>query len=73
MGCDMWWFVLGFEDTRLAPWLAPSSMTGLGLKLKQVHRTPLGLPSNVSGTPTLGLYQPRALCAVRLPHPSYQD
>eukprot|EP00964_Phaeocystis_antarctica_P021450 scaffold11902_cov63-Phaeocystis_antarctica.AAC.2 len=29
--------------------------------------TPLGLPSNVSGTSTLGLYQPRALCAVA-PH-----
>eukprot|EP00964_Phaeocystis_antarctica_P020817 scaffold11521_cov68-Phaeocystis_antarctica.AAC.2 len=29
--------------------------------------TPLGLPSNVSGTPTLGLYQPRALCAVAPP------
>eukprot|EP00964_Phaeocystis_antarctica_P076877 scaffold47601_cov51-Phaeocystis_antarctica.AAC.1 len=38
---------------------------GLGSTLGQ--GTPLGLPSNVSGTPTLGLYQPRALCAVA-PH-----
>eukprot|EP00964_Phaeocystis_antarctica_P062943 scaffold37733_cov63-Phaeocystis_antarctica.AAC.1 len=36
------------------------------LKLKIVRRsTPLlRYPPNVSGTPTLGLYQPRALCAV---------
>eukprot|EP00964_Phaeocystis_antarctica_P015951 scaffold8833_cov58-Phaeocystis_antarctica.AAC.5 len=31
------------------------------------HSTPLGLSSIVSGTPTLGLYQPRALCAVAPP------
>eukprot|EP00964_Phaeocystis_antarctica_P084699 scaffold53394_cov42-Phaeocystis_antarctica.AAC.1 len=35
---------------------------------ERLNITPLeGLPSNVSGTPTLGLYQPRALCAVA-PH-----
>eukprot|EP00964_Phaeocystis_antarctica_P014992 scaffold8276_cov62-Phaeocystis_antarctica.AAC.11 len=37
----------------------------LNLRLDEVHH--LYYPPNVSGTPTLGLYQPRALCAVA-PH-----
>eukprot|EP00964_Phaeocystis_antarctica_P136414 scaffold100863_cov57-Phaeocystis_antarctica.AAC.3 len=37
------------------------------LVMRLLKITPLGLPSNVSGTPTLGLYQPRALCAVAPP------
>eukprot|EP00964_Phaeocystis_antarctica_P114400 scaffold78373_cov53-Phaeocystis_antarctica.AAC.3 len=41
------------------PWCAPSASF-----------TPLGLPSNVTGTPRLGMYQPSALCAVaRCPTP----
>eukprot|EP00964_Phaeocystis_antarctica_P148414 scaffold115256_cov52-Phaeocystis_antarctica.AAC.2 len=40
------------------PWRAPSA---------SMARAELGLPSNVSGTPRLGLYQPRTLCAVA-PH-----